>query len=67
MGKAAKNKSLIRIAIVVSHPIQYFVPFYRKLSDHPELHLKLFYGAQVGLNKYKDNDFGVEFAWSMDL
>ena len=67
MDRLVKNEKPIRIAIVVSHPIQYFVPFYRKLSEHPELHLKVFYGARVGLNKYEDKDFGVEFAWSMDL
>lgn len=65
MGHAAEEK--MRLAIVVSHPIQHFAPFYRELAKEPEVDLKVFFCSRIGLEKYFDVGFGMEVAWDNDL
>jgi glycosyltransferase involved in cell wall biosynthesis len=62
-----QKKHFIRIAIVVSHPIQYFVPFYRELAKSPKLQIKVFFGSKIGLKNYKDKDLGIDLKWDSDL
>jgi glycosyltransferase involved in cell wall biosynthesis len=57
----------IRVAVVLSHPIQYFAPLYRALARVPEFELKVFFGAKIGLEPYFDRDMQVELAWRTDL
>ena len=56
-----------RVAIVVTHPIQHFVPFYRGLSLQPDLDLCVFFGSRVGLDEYFDVEMNASFKWEMDL
>lgn len=56
-----------RLAIVVSHPIQHFVPLYRALADHDGIEVKLFFASRVGLDSYYDNEMQTQIAWNMDL
>ncbi len=56
-----------RLAIVVSHPIQHFVHFYRALADREEIALKVFYCSRIGLEAYFDREMNTEIAWKMDL
>ncbi len=57
----------LRIAVVVTHPIQYFVPLYRALASTTGVQLKVLYCSRIGLEKFHDPGMGVELAWSMDL
>ena len=56
-----------RLAVVVSHPIQHFVPFYRHLAQDPAIELRVIYCSRIGLKRYFDRDMGVEVEWKMDL
>jgi glycosyltransferase involved in cell wall biosynthesis len=56
-----------RLAIVVSHPIQYFSHVYRRMSQCANLDVKVFYGSKIGLHAYQDPGFGVELSWDCDL
>ena len=56
-----------RLAIIVSHPIQHFVHFYRALAKVPGLELKVFYATNIGVRPYFDQDMGVEIAWNTNL
>jgi glycosyltransferase involved in cell wall biosynthesis len=56
-----------RLAVVVSHPIQHFVPFYRRLAQDPRIELRVIYCSRIGLQRYLDKDMGVELRWNMDL
>lgn len=56
-----------RLAIVVSHPIQHFVAFYRALAGHPRIDLKVFYAARIGVERYFDDEMLTEIKWEMDL
>lgn len=57
----------IRVAIVVSHPIQHFVHLYRGLAAHPLVDLKVFFCARIGLEPYFDAHMGVEIKWATEL
>jgi glycosyltransferase involved in cell wall biosynthesis len=57
----------IRLAILVTHPIQYFAPWYRELAKAPDLDLKVFFCCDWGVNKYVDSGFSTELAWDIPL
>ena len=59
--------SRIRLAIVVSHPIQHFVPFYRALAGRAEVNLRVFFASKIGLQEYVDREMNTAIAWKMDL
>lgn len=57
----------IRLAIIVSHPIQYFAPWHRELATIPDLELKVFFCCDWGLNSYVDPQFKTEVKWDIPL
>lgn len=57
----------IRLAIVVSHPIQHFVHFYRALAKREELSVKVFFCSRIGMEKYFDKDMGTVIQWADDM
>jgi glycosyltransferase involved in cell wall biosynthesis len=52
-----------RLAVLVTHPVQYFKPVYQALAATPGLELQVFYGCPHGLRASLDPDFGLAFAW----
>ena len=57
----------IRLAIVVSHPIQYFAPWYRELARVTDVNLKVFFCCDWGIKTYVDPGFKREVAWDIPL
>jgi glycosyltransferase involved in cell wall biosynthesis len=57
----------IRLAIVVSHPIQYYVPLYRRLAARDDLELKVFFTWHAGQKPQHDPGFGQDVAWDIPL
>lgn len=57
----------IRIAIVVSHPIQYYAPYYRALAALPGVVLKVFFCNRRGAETYYDRDFKTHIRWDIPL
>jgi len=53
----------IKIAIVVSHPIQHFCPQYVSFAKLLFCEVKIFFGSAMGYKKYYDTSFGKEIAW----
>jgi glycosyltransferase involved in cell wall biosynthesis len=62
-----RSRAKPRVAIVATHPIQHFVPFYRALSLEPDLDLCVFFGSRIGLDEYFDAEMNASFKWEMDL
>lgn len=60
-----KNISDKRLAVVVSHPIQYYSPLYRELSK--EINLKVFYCFNPSSEQQGKDGFGIAFKWDIDL
>jgi glycosyltransferase involved in cell wall biosynthesis len=57
----------IRIAIIISHAIQYFAPYYRALAATPGVILKVFFCRKWGAETYYDVDFRKEVKWDIPL
>jgi len=54
-----------KLGIFISHPIQYQVPLYQKLSK--KIDLIVYYYSQFGAEKYFDPQFKKEFKWDINL
>jgi len=57
----------IRLAYVVSHPIQYQAPLLRRIAQEPDIDLTVLFGSDFSVRGYKDEGFGVEVAWDTPL
>ncbi|MEM9060194.1 MAG: glycosyltransferase family 4 protein [Pseudomonadota bacterium] len=58
----------VRVAVVISHPIQHFCPQYASWSKLPGIDLKVFFAARIGMEAYFDPDFGQDVQWKgLDL
>ena len=55
----------MRLAVVASHPIQYYAPIYRELARR--LDLKVFFAHRATQNDQAKAGFGVRFDWDIDL
>jgi glycosyltransferase involved in cell wall biosynthesis len=58
---------MTRLAIIVSHPIQYYVPLYRRLARRDDLEIKVFFTWHAGAAAQWDRGFGKSFAWDIPL
>jgi glycosyltransferase involved in cell wall biosynthesis len=56
-----------RLAIVVSHPIQYYSPWFRDLAAQSDLRIKVFYLWDFGVTEKRDPTFGTSFKWDVPL
>lgn len=57
----------IRFRVVVSHPIQYYVPYYRALAEHSAMDVKALFASRIGLDATHDVEMGVDISWKTDL
>src|ERR1700730_6709220 len=61
------NRTL-RLAYVVSHPIQYQAPLLRRLAQEPDIDLKVFFWSDHSASEYTDKGFGgVRVKWDVSL
>ncbi len=56
-----------RLAIVLSHPVQYYSPWFRHLAARAELELKVFYLWDFGVKETTDRTFQTSFVWDIPL
>ncbi len=56
-----------RIAVVNSHPIQYFAPLYAYLNRDPELEITALYCSDFSLRGAVDPGFRQQVKWDVDL
>lgn len=57
----------VRLAYVVSHPIQYQVPLLRRIAREPGIDLTVFFGSDFSVRGYQDEGFRVEVKWDVPL
>ena len=62
-----KPQRHLRLAYLVSHPIQYQAPLLRRIAREPDIDLTVLFGSDFSLRGYKDEGFGVEVAWDVPL
>ncbi len=65
IGKRLKSK--VRLAYLVSHPIQYQAPLLRRIAQEPDIDLTVFFGSDFSVRDYKDQGFGVGVRWDVPL
>jgi glycosyltransferase involved in cell wall biosynthesis len=56
----------VRLGILATHPIQYYVPLYRALAGRPGLDLTVYFAHQPTAEE-QGVGFGVPFTWDDDL
>ena len=67
-GPSAVNpRPVVRLAYLVSHPIQYQAPLLRRIAQEPDIDLTVLFGSDFSVRGYKDEGFGVEVAWDVPL
>lgn len=55
----------MRLAVVASHPVQYYAPMFRALASRCDLHV--FYGLHATPQQQAAAGFGAAFDWDVDL
>ncbi|MBF0280643.1 MAG: glycosyltransferase family 4 protein, partial [SAR324 cluster bacterium] len=53
----------MRLAVLVTHPVQYFAPVFRALSRFPDLEVEVFFACDHGTKSSPDPGFGTVFEW----
>jgi glycosyltransferase involved in cell wall biosynthesis len=56
-----------RLAIVLSHPTQYYSPWFRWLRAHTPVEFRVFYLWDFGVSERHDPNFGKGIEWDVDL
>ncbi len=64
-GNVSKRK--VRVAYLVSHPIQYQVPLLRRISQEPDIELTALFASNFSVHQYADKGFGVDVKWDVPL
>jgi glycosyltransferase involved in cell wall biosynthesis len=57
----------VRVAILTTHPIQYYAPWFRWIANHSSLDLKVFYLWDTEKQSKHDPGFGREIKWDLPL
>ncbi|MDD3180131.1 MAG: glycosyltransferase family 4 protein [Opitutaceae bacterium] len=58
---------LPRLAVILSHPTQYYSPWFIWLGAHTPLPFRVFYLWDFGVRDTRDPQFGTTFRWDRDL
>ena len=61
------NRFRQRLAIVVSHPIQYYAPWFAYLAENLPGPIRIFYLWDFGVRRQLDRGFRCPVAWDVDL
>src|SRR5262249_32158511 len=64
-AESSKAARRTRLAIIASHPIQYFTPWFRHLAGHVDL--EVLYAQQQNERGQATAGFGVAFEWDVPL
>jgi glycosyltransferase involved in cell wall biosynthesis len=56
-----------RLAVIVSHPIQYYVPLYRRLAKRDDIELRVFFTWHAAAAAQYDPGFRQEVTWDIPL
>ena len=57
----------VRLAYLVSHPIQYQAPLLRRVAQEPDIDLTVLFGSDFSTRGYADKGFGVKVTWDVPL
>lgn len=62
------NNKKYKLAILISHPIQYHTPFFQALAKNPQIDLTVYYCWDSGIKKeIHDLESGARYKWDIPL
>ena len=61
------NPHKVRLAYLVSHPIQYQAPLLRRIALEQDIELTVLFGSDFSIRPYEDRGFGVQITWDTPL
>ena len=64
---SVKTGSRRRLAVVLTHPTQYYSPWFRWIRAHTSLNLRVFYLWNFGVTERRDPEFQANIVWDTDL
>lgn len=56
-----------RLAVVLSHPVQYYSPWFAYIASNSAIDLRVFYLWDFGVERRHDRGFGVDLQWDVPL
>ena len=62
-----RSTKSVKVAYLVSHPIQYQAPLLRRIAQEPDIDLTVFFGSNFSVQEYVDKGFGVDVKWDVPL
>ncbi len=62
-----KNNNVKKLAVVSTHPIQYYAPWFRLLYQHGKVDVMVFYTWSQAKETVKDHNFGKTITWDVPL
>jgi glycosyltransferase involved in cell wall biosynthesis len=57
----------VRVAYLVTHPIQYQAPLLKKIAQDSDIDLTVFFCSDVSTRQHRDPGFGREISWDVPL
>ena len=57
----------LRLAYLVTHPIQYQAPLLRRINAEPDIDLTVFFGTDFSARPFVAADFGQTIEWDVPL
>lgn len=57
----------LRLAYLVTHPIQYQAPLLRRVAAEPDIALAAFFATDFSARRFKAHDFAQEISWDVPL
>jgi len=67
MESLARVRTLRRVAFIVSHPVQYYAPLYRRLVARGDLDVRVFFTWHDGSVPVMDRGFGAAIQWDIPV
>lgn len=65
--QSPRSRRCVRLAYLVSHPIQYQAPLLRRIALESDIDLTVLFGSDFSVRGYRDEGFGVGVKWDIPL
>ncbi|MEO0266936.1 MAG: glycosyltransferase family 4 protein [candidate division WOR-3 bacterium] len=56
-----------KVGFLISHPVQYFSPLFKKISEDPEIELTVYYCSDESIKEFFDFGFSRKIKWDIPL
>lgn len=66
-GRESGARKRVKVAYLVSHPIQYQAPLLRRIAQDRDIELTVFFGSNFSVREYVDKGFGADVKWDVSL